>query len=133
MEEIARAPAGCGFRREPVLRKFLVPGDQYYIVSLTWLDDVTGGTLIQNVKFPKMMGTFMGLSPPSPIFPDFDLALFSDYHTIREPCNSGYNVSLNDMWCFYSVRKHLIQQAMERRALTKILRNITGDEYFSWP
>jgi hypothetical protein len=117
---------------EELSREFLVPGDQYYIVSLTWLD---GGTLIQNVNFPKMMGTFMGLSP-SPIFPhfpDFNFALFSDYHTIREPCNSGYNVSLNDMWCFYPVRKHLIQQAMERRALTTILRNITGDEYFSWP
>lgn len=113
---------------EEVPRELLVPGHEYYIASLTWSSDEQDR--VPNTKFPKVMGTFMGLSP-SNLYENFHFALFSDYRGVCE-C-SGYNVSLNDMWRFYPVKKHLIQQAMERRALTTILRNITGDDYFSWP
>lgn len=109
-------------------RELLVPGLEYYIASLTWSSD---GRRVPNEKFPKVMGTFMGLSP-SDLYENFYFALFSEYRDVSEK-GRGYNVSLNDMWRFYPVKKHLIQQAMERRALTQILRNITGDEYFSWP
>jgi len=43
-----------------------------------------------------------------------------------------FDVELNTLWRFYDVRRFKIQHAMETRALHKILKNITGDEWMTW-
>lgn len=65
-----------------------------------------------------------------------DMAIFKNViciNPIKRPC--GYvNFSYNIARKFYRLvsKKKEIQQAMETRAVNKILKMITGDELFEW-
>ena len=44
----------------------------------------------------------------------------------------GYDVQLNSLWRFYEIIEDKIQNDMESRAIAKVLKQVTGDEYFRY-
>ena len=105
---------------EIVKRSNLIPGREYYIQCLT--NDEYNNVVV-NVAIDKLIGTFVLIDQEG-------FAHFRYFRTIKEDLQCGYPVGLGNLWNFYEVKKHRIQQDMEYRALSKIMQEITGDEYF---
>jgi hypothetical protein len=102
-----------------VEREYLKPGHEYYIECLTQHNDLT---ITRNMHIEKLQGVFYKYVD--------GFSYFHLFRGIREPVNMGYDVRLGTLWNFYECKKHRIQQAMESRVLSEIMRGITGDEWF---
>jgi len=50
----------------------------------------------------------------------------------KTPIRVRYSFGYNDRVYAYKTEKERVQEQMEARALTLILRTLTGDELFSW-
>jgi hypothetical protein len=102
-----------------VERKDLKPGQEYYIECLT---QDNSGNVLKNTNIEKLIGEFDRYSE--------EWSYFHYFRGIKEDISLGYDVRLGTLWNFYEVKKHRIQNEMESRALVKIMRGLTGDEWF---
>jgi hypothetical protein len=102
-----------------VERADLVSGREYYIECLT---QDNSGNITRNLIIEKLIGTFDRYRE--------GWSHFHHFRGIKQDITVGYDVQLGTLWNFYEVKKHRIQSEMESRALVKIMRKITGDEWF---
>ena len=110
-----------------VLVENLEPGKEYYIQSMIANDD---GNLIPCKSCQKLVGTFIKRDyiEYSSMF-DLLFTYFSNFRFIKDYDCNGREVNLNKYWKYYEVKKYIIQQNMENRAINTLLKNITGDQY----
>uniref|UniRef100_A0A6C0EU19 Uncharacterized protein n=1 Tax=viral metagenome TaxID=1070528 RepID=A0A6C0EU19_9ZZZZ len=75
-------------------------------------------------RYITKVGTFIGLSKYS----------YYGYFDVRMPVSGFLRFSFNETSYFYDFvsQKYKIQNAMELRAVNKILRRIIGDESFTY-
>ena len=112
---------------EEVSRENLKTDEEYYIECLT---EDNYKNIIPNKNIPKLVGTFINLKDI--IFNNHPkLACFSYFREINNPKFIGYDVELNGLWKFYKIKKHIIQNAMEKRACNLIIQKILNDPYFN--
>jgi len=117
-------------------RENLQHGKLYYITEYI-LDNND-----PNRKLIKMAGIFKGLKLIDPIIVQpwnaavFDWFEVSKIKEINNECDAYkhiiFEVELNYIWKFYEVKKIKIQNDMEARAVDMFLKNITGDQYFTF-
>ena len=117
-------------------RENLQHGELYYITEYI-LDNNDS-----NRKLIKMVGIFKGLKLIDPIIVQswnaavFDWFEVSKIKEINNECDAYkhiiFEVELNYIWKFYEVQKFKIQNNMEARATDMFLKNITGDQYFTF-
>lgn len=120
-----------------VPRENLQHGKLYYITDFFIVDDYNS-----NRKMIKMVGIFKGLKLIDPIIVQpWNAAVFDWLEVSKmKEINNEYDaykhiifeVELNYMWKFYEVKKIKIQNDMEARAVDMFLKNITGDQYFTF-
>ena len=120
-------------------RNNLKIGKLYFIECLTTTND---NILIKNKNFNIMVGIFEGFNliqcnfvKPwnETIFYWFNSLYLKNINNDSEINNiKKYKVHLNYFWRFYEIEKFKIQSNMEMRAINKILKKITGDEYIEW-
>jgi len=120
-------------------RDNLIPGELYFIECLT---HKCSGEIIRNVNISMMVGIFNEYNVVNSVGGQWISTLFSwfpanqllqvtdlsDVYAIPK-----FDVELNILWRFYEIHRFKIQNAMETRALNEILKNITGDEWFTYP
>ena len=102
-------------------------GKQYYIESLSRDND-------KNIIVShKRIATFTYLECIHNHPHGAKWAYFTHFHQITENgIFDGYDVKLHEIgWRYYEVKRNKIQQNMETRVCDIMLRNITGDEYFT--
>jgi len=119
-----------------VLREKLEREKLYYITEFI-IDNNDS-----NRKMIKMVGIFKGLKLIDPVVVEpwnaavFDWFEVSKMKEINNECEAHkhilYEVQLNCIWKFYEVQKFKIQNDMEARATDMFLKNITGDQYFTF-
>jgi hypothetical protein len=107
----------------------LIKGKEYYLECLTYGNDNI--TLIPLDPPYKMIARFDRLDYKYPTYP---YVCFNNFrHITNKNCKSlGYGVHLNSLWRFYEIIEDKIQTDMENRAITEVLKLITGDEYFRY-
>ena len=120
-------------------RDNLIPGKLYFIECLT---HKCSGEIIRNVNISMMVGIFNEYNVVNSVggqwistrfswFPANQLLQVTDLsHIYAIP---KIDVELNTLWRFYEIHRFKIQNAMESRALNEILKNVTGDEWFTYP
>jgi hypothetical protein len=112
---------------EEVLRENLKSNEEYYIECLT---EDNYKNIIPNKNIRKLIGIFLNLK--NNIFNNYPkLVCFCNFREINNPKFIGYDVELNGLWKFYKIKKHLIQNAMEKRACNLIIQRIVNDPYFN--
>lgn len=112
----------------------LIKGKEYYLECLTYANDNI--TLIPLDPPYKMIARFDRLDYKYTTYPysTYPYSCFSNFRHItnKNYKSLGYNVHLNSLWRFYEIIEDKIQNDMENRAITEVLKLITGDEYFRY-
>ena len=105
----------------------LIKGKEYYLECLTYANDNI--TLIPLEPPYKMIARFDRLDYKYTTYP---YACFNNFRNIKNKDykSLGYDVQLNSLWRFYEIIEDKVQNDMENRAITKVLKQVTGDEYF---
>lgn len=102
----------------------LIPGKEYYLECFTDNKMVSG-----NPPY-RMTATFQKM-----VVNEYDIQVtyFTHFRRLKYKNNKefSYDVQLNQYWKFYEKSQEKIQRNMETRAFSRILREVTCDEYFT--
>lgn len=105
----------------------LIPGKEYYLECFT---DIVNNKMGSKNPPYRMIATFQKM-----VVNEYDIQVtyFTHFRRLKYKNNKefSYDVQLNQYWKFYEKSQEKIQRNMETRAFSRILREVTSDEYFT--